>query len=321
VTERRRAEHALREAQAALAHVTRVTTLGEVTASIAHEINQPIAAAITDASTCVRWLSRTEPDLDEARQAAQRTVKDATRAADIITRIRRLFKRSGLDAEPVNVNDVVEELITLLRREALRSGVSITTALAPDLPLVMGDRVQLQQVLLNLLMNSIEATKRVGDRLEITVTSRRADGDEVHVAVTDTGVGLPPTGADELFKAFFTTKAGGTGMGLANQPLHHRRARGAALGRLERRPRRDLHLHPAHRMRRARVGGPGPGMRGATSRNRRADPGRRVVEWSRGLPRSIESVRPGKDHVAVRRRTFPRGNVPQRRAVGPARLV
>ena len=215
VTERRRAEHALREAQAALAHVTRVTTLGEVTASIAHEINQPIAAAITDASTCVRWLSRTEPDLDEARQAAQRTVKDATRAADIITRIRRLFKRSGLDAEPVNVNDVVEELLTLLRREALQSGVSITAALAPDVPLVMGDRVQLQQVLLNLLMNSIEATKGVGDRREITVTSRRADGDQVHVAVTDTGVGLPPTGADELFKAFFTTKAGGTGMGLA----------------------------------------------------------------------------------------------------------
>ena len=215
VTERRRAEHALREAQAALAHVTRVTTLGEVTASIAHEINQPIAAAITDASTCVRWLSRTEPDLDEARQAAQRTVTDATRAADIITRIRRLFKHSGLDAEPVNVNDVVEELLTLLRREALQSGVSITTALAPDLPLVMGDRVQLQQVLLNLLMNSLEATKGVGDRREITVTSRRADGDQVHVAVTDTGVGLPPTGADELFKAFFTTKAGGTGMGLA----------------------------------------------------------------------------------------------------------
>ena len=215
VTERKQAEHALREAQAALAHVTRVTTLGEVTASIAHEINQPIAAAITDASTCVRWLSRTEPDLDEARQAAQRTVKDATRAAAIITRIRRLFKGSGLDAEPVSVNDVVEELITLLRREALQSGASISTALAPDLPLVMGDRVQLQQVLLNLLMNSLEATKGVGDRREITVTSRRADGDQVHVAVTDTGVGLPPTGADELFKAFFTTKAGGTGMGLA----------------------------------------------------------------------------------------------------------
>ena len=215
VTERKQAEHALREAQAALAHVTRVTTLGEVAASIAHEINQPIAAAITDASTCVRWLSRTEPDLDEARQAAQRTVKDATRAADIITRIRRLFKRSGLDAEPVNVNDVVEELITLLRREALQSGVSISAALAPDVPVVMGDRVQLQQVLLNLLMNSLEATKGIGDRREITITSRRAAGDQVHVAVTDTGVGLPLTGTDELFKAFFTTKAGGTGMGLA----------------------------------------------------------------------------------------------------------
>jgi signal transduction histidine kinase len=115
----------------------------------------------------------------------------------------------------VNVNDVVEELITLLRREALQSGVSITAALAPDLPLVMGDRVQLQQVLLNLLMNGLEATKGGGDRREITVTSCRAAGDQVHVAVTDTGVGLPPTGADELFKAFFTTKPDGTGMGLA----------------------------------------------------------------------------------------------------------
>ena len=213
--ERKRAEDALRAAQSEVTHLARVMTMGELTASIAHEVNQPIAAAITDASTCVRWLSRTEPDLDEARQAAERTVKDATRAADIITRIRRLFKHSGFDAESVNVNDVVEELITLLRREALQSRVSITTALAPDLPLVMGDRVQLQQVLLNLLMNSLEATKGVGDRREITVTSRRADGDQVHVAVTDTGVGLPPTGADELFKAFVTTKAGGTGMGLA----------------------------------------------------------------------------------------------------------
>jgi PAS domain S-box-containing protein len=213
--ERKRAEDALRVAQSEVTHLARVMTMGELTASIAHEINQPIAAAIADASTCVRWLSRTEPDLDEARQAAQRAVKDATRAADIITRIRRLFKRSGLDAEPVNVNDVAEELITLLRREALQSGVSITTALAPDLPLVMGDRVQLQQVLLNLLMNGLEATKGVGDRREITVTSRRADGDQVHVAVTDTGVGLPPTGADELFKAFVTTKPDGTGMGLA----------------------------------------------------------------------------------------------------------
>jgi PAS domain S-box-containing protein len=213
--ERKQVEDALREAQAALAHVTRVTTLGEVTASIAHEINQPIAAATTDASTCVRWLSRAEPDLDEARQAAQRTVKAVSRAAAIVTRIRRLFKRSGFDSEPVNLNDVVDELITLLRREAVQSGVSITTALAPDLPRIMGDRVQIQQVLLNLVMNSIEATKNLDDRREITVSSRRADGDHVEVAVTDTGIGLPPMRPDELFKAFFTTKAGGTGMGLA----------------------------------------------------------------------------------------------------------
>ena len=208
-------QEALQRAHAELAHISRVTALGELAASIAHEVNQPIAAAITDASTCVRWLTREVPDLDEARQAAQRTVKDASRAADIIARIHRLFRRSGPDRECVNVNELVLDIVMLLRGEALRDGVAIGTALASDLPPVTGDRVQLQQVLLNLLMNSIEATKGVEGRREITVSSRPEGGDHVQVVVADTGVGLPATGQDEVFNAFFTTKPDGTGMGLS----------------------------------------------------------------------------------------------------------
>ena len=215
LTERRRSHEALQRAHAELAHISRVTALGELAASIAHEVNQPIAAAITDASTCVRWLTREAPDLDEARQAAQRTVKDASRAADIIARIHRLFRRSGPDRECVNVNELVLDIVMLLRGEALRYGVAIGTALAADLPPVTGDRVQLQQVLLNLLMNSLEATKGVEGRREITVSSRPEGGDHVQVVVADTGVGLPATGQDEVFNAFFTTKPDGTGMGLS----------------------------------------------------------------------------------------------------------
>jgi PAS domain S-box-containing protein len=218
LTERRRSQEALQRAHAELAHISRVTALGELAASIAHEVNQPIAAAITDASTCVRWLTREVPDLAEARQAAQRTVKDASRAADIIARVHRLFRRSGPDRECVNVNELVLDTVMLLRGEALRSGVAIGTALAADLPPVTGDRVQLQQVLLNLLMNSIEATKGVEGRREITVSSRSSrpeGGDHVQVAVADTGVGLPATGQAEVFNAFFTTKPDGTGMGLS----------------------------------------------------------------------------------------------------------
>jgi signal transduction histidine kinase len=215
LTERRRSQEALQRAHAELAHISRVTALGELAASIAHEVNQPIAAAITDASTCVRWLTREVPDLAEARQAAQRTVKDASRAADIIARIHRLFRRSGPDRECVNVNELVLDIVMLLRGEALRYGVAIGTALAADLPPVTGDRVQVQQVLLNLLMNSIEATKDVEGRREITVSSRPEGGDHVQVAVADTGVGLPATRQDEVFNAFFTTKPDGTGMGLS----------------------------------------------------------------------------------------------------------
>jgi C4-dicarboxylate-specific signal transduction histidine kinase len=203
-----------RQLQADLARVNRVTTMGELTASLTHEVNQPIAAAITDANTCLRWLTRDEPDLQEAREAAKRTVKAATRAAEIISRIRSFFKKSAPDRELVDVNGLIAEIVTLVHSEAMRNRVSVRTDLGADLAPVMGDRVQLQQVLLNLMMNGIEATKDVDGHREITITSRHDDSDHLRVSVADTGVGLPPN-ADEIFNPFFTTKADGTGMGLA----------------------------------------------------------------------------------------------------------
>ncbi|HUC27944.1 MAG TPA: PAS domain S-box protein [Candidatus Acidoferrum sp.] len=214
ITERKRAEEALRRAQADLAHVSRVTTMGELTASLAHEVNQPIAAAVTDANTCLRWLSRDHPDLDEARAAAMRIVKDGSRAADIISRIRLLFKRGTPEREPVDVNAVVQEIIVLLHSEATRNRVFLRTELAQDLPQVMGDRVQLQQVIMNLIMNSIDAMKDVDGTRELTIKSERAENEQLLVSVSDTGVGLPPQQADQIFNAFFTTKPHGTGMGL-----------------------------------------------------------------------------------------------------------
>src|SRR5579864_6674463 len=200
--------------QADLAHVSRVTTMGELTASLAHEVNQPIAAAVTDANTCLRWLTRDHPDVEEARAAAMRIVKDGSRAADIITRIRRLFKKDTPEREPVDVNEVVREMIVLLRSEATRYSVFFRTELAEDLPQIMGDRVQLQQVIMNLIMNSIDAMKDVDGTRELTIKSQRAENEQLLVSVSDTGVGLPPQQADQIFNAFFTTKPHGTGMGL-----------------------------------------------------------------------------------------------------------
>jgi PAS domain S-box-containing protein len=214
ITQRKLAEEALRQAQVDLAHVSRVTTMGELTASLAHEVNQPIAAAVTDANTCLRWLTRNQPDLEEAREAASRMAKDATRAADIISRIRLLFKKVSPQRELVDVNEVVREMIVLLRSEATRYSISIRTQLALDLPQVMGDRVQLQQVLMNLLLNSIDAMKDVDTTRELIINSQPAKNGQVMVLVSDTGVGLPPHQAEQIFNAFFTTKPNGTGMGL-----------------------------------------------------------------------------------------------------------
>jgi NO-binding membrane sensor protein with MHYT domain/nitrogen-specific signal transduction histidine kinase len=215
ITGRKRAEEALRQAQADLAHVSRVTTMGELTASLAHEVNQPITAAVTDANACLRWLTRDTPDVDEARAAAARIVKDAMRAADIVSRIRLLFKKTTPPREVVDLNDVIREIVVLLRAEATRYAIAIRTELAPDPPLVIGDRVQLLQVMMNLMMNGTDAMKEVDGARELTITSQPANDDECLVCVSDTGVGLPARQADQIFNAFFTTKPHGTGMGLS----------------------------------------------------------------------------------------------------------
>jgi PAS domain S-box-containing protein len=216
ITERRRAEEErerLRQVQADLAHVTRMTTMGELTASLAHEIKQPISAALTDAKTCLRWLGHDVPDVPEAREAASRLVKDATRAADIIARVSLLFKKGALQRELVDVNELIREMIILLRSEANRYSISIRTELAEDLPKVMADRVQLQQVFMNLMLNGIDAMKETTGGVELTIRSEAEDG-RLLISVSDTGVGLPPEQGDLIFKAFFTTKENGTGMGL-----------------------------------------------------------------------------------------------------------
>jgi PAS domain S-box-containing protein len=214
IEDRKRAEEQLRQAQVDLGHVNRVTTMGELTASLAHEVKQPIAAAVTDANTCMRWLARDHPELEEARAAAQRVVKDATRAAEIISRIRLLFNKGTPEREWVDVNEVIGEMVFLLRSESIRYNISVRTDLAADLPQVMGDRVQLPQVLMNLMVNGIDAMKDVDGTRELAIQSRRTETDQLLVSVSDTGIGLPPQHADQIFNAFFTTKSYGTGMGL-----------------------------------------------------------------------------------------------------------
>jgi PAS domain S-box-containing protein len=203
----------LRQAQADLAHINRVTTMGELTASLAHEIRQPISAAVTNAKTCLRWLGRDKPDVVEAAEAASRLVKDVTRAADIIGRISSLFKKDALQRELVDVNELIREMIVLLRSEANRYSISIRTELAEDVPKVMADRVQLQQVFMNLMLNGIDAMKETNGGSELAIKSEADDG-QLLISVSDTGVGLPPEQADRIFRAFFTTKENGTGMGL-----------------------------------------------------------------------------------------------------------
>jgi PAS domain S-box-containing protein len=212
--ERNQTEAALRQAQADLARASRLSSMGELSASLAHEINQPIAAVIIDANTCLRWLSRDQPDLEEARAAAVRIAQDGKRASEIVSRVRMLFRKGIPQRELVNVNETIQEMVLLLHSEATKFAVSTRTELATDLPQVVGDRVQLQQVLMNLMMNSIDAMKDVNGRRELTVQSQRDENGQVLISVTDTGIGLPPQQADQIFNAFFTTKPHGTGMGL-----------------------------------------------------------------------------------------------------------
>jgi PAS domain S-box-containing protein len=210
------AERALREAQAELAHVMRVTTLGELTASIAHEVNQPLAAAVANAGACLRWLDRETPDLAAARRSVEWVINDSCRASEVIRRVRTLAKKSDIEKVPLDVNDVAKEAIALVQRELSSHLVSLRTELAPALPMILGDRVQLQQVIINLVMNGIEAMLPITDReRELVIRTGRDETHRVLLSVTDCGVGISAENASRLFDAFFTTKSSGMGMGLS----------------------------------------------------------------------------------------------------------
>jgi PAS domain S-box-containing protein len=216
LTERKHVEGGLRKAQAELAHVMRVTTLGELTASIAHEVNQPLAAVVTNAAACLRWLDRETPNLEEARRTVESIINDGNRAGEVIQRVRALANKTDIEKVPLEVNDVVREVIALVQRELISYQVSLRTEFAPALPMILGDRVQLQQVIINLLMNGIEAMQSVTDRpRELVIRSAQDATRRVLVSVTDCGVGIAAEGADRLFNAFFTTKSSGMGMGLS----------------------------------------------------------------------------------------------------------
>ena len=233
--ERKRAEEAVQKAQAELAHVTRVAALGELTASIAHEISQPLAAVVTNANASLRWLSRDSPNLAEACEAIRRIIRDGNRAGDVISRTRALFKKAGTTKERLDINEAIKEVLILAQSEVQRNRVSLETQLVDDLPPIMGDRTQVQQVMLNLLINAIEAMSGVGEGprelwlssekfVEVAGESEGTDADRAladaectHVMITvrDSGPGVDPKGLDRLFDAFYTTKPQGMGMGLA----------------------------------------------------------------------------------------------------------
>jgi PAS domain S-box-containing protein len=223
LTERKKAEKNLREseqryreAQAELAHVTRVTTLGELTASIAHEVNQPLSAVITNAEACLSWLSRETPDLKAARRSVEWIIEDGNRASGVIRRVRALANKTTIEKMPLDINDVVGETIAVVQRELISHSVSLQTEFATSLPTILGDRVQLQQVIINLVMNGIEAMQMVADRpRELLIRSGQDEAHQLHVSVTDCGVGISADNTDRLFDAFFTTKASGMGMGLS----------------------------------------------------------------------------------------------------------
>jgi C4-dicarboxylate-specific signal transduction histidine kinase len=216
ITERKRAEEALDRVRLDLAHVSRVSTLGQMAASIAHEINQPLAGIVINGNASLRWLASDPPNLREAQEATRRIVRDGQRAGDVIARLRSLFRREGSPSEELGLNEVVQEVIAITRGEVQQGGAVIRSRLAEDLPLVAGDRIQLQQLMLNLIMNAIEAMSEVRDRLrQILISTERGEGNEVLVSVQDSGVGLDPESKEKLFDAFHTSKSVGMGMGLA----------------------------------------------------------------------------------------------------------
>jgi PAS domain S-box-containing protein len=209
-------EQRLLDAQMELARVTRVTTLGELTATIAHEVNQPLAGLVANAEACLQWLDRDTPDLAAVRRSVEWVIEDGNRASEVISRVRALVNKTSFEKVPLDVNEVVREAIALVRRELKNHQVSLQNELASTLPTILGDRVQLQQVIINLLMNGTEAMQPVTDRpRELVIRSRHDETQQVLVSVTDCGVGISAENGDRLFNAFFTTKSSGMGMGLS----------------------------------------------------------------------------------------------------------
>jgi PAS domain S-box-containing protein len=216
VTLRRLSEEALGKARSELAHVARVTSLGVLTASIAHEVNQPLSGIVTNASTCLRMLAADPPNVDGARETARRTIRDANRASEVITRLRALFGKKDVTTESVDLNEATREVLALSLNRLQRNRIIVRPDLAVDLPTVTGDRVQLQQVILNLLLNASDAMSGVNDRpRQLVIKTERDEGDGVRLTVEDAGVGLEPQGVDRLFEAFYTTKGSGMGIGLS----------------------------------------------------------------------------------------------------------
>ena len=214
ITERKRAEQELQKAQAELARVARIAIMGELTASIAHEINQPLAAIVTDGGAALRWLAMQPPNLEEAREAMASAIREANRASDVIGRIRALLTKTSPEMRALDINEVIREVLTLTGNELVRGGVTVQTELGGDLPAVLGDRVQLQQVMLNLIMNSIDAMRTVTDRPRELLITTAEDPNGVLIQVQDSGIGLTAEQADRIFEPFFTTKPEGIGMGL-----------------------------------------------------------------------------------------------------------
>ena len=211
-----RAEEALRRAQAELAHATRVIALGELSASIAHEVNQPLTSLMSSGYACLNWLDSEPPNIEMARRSAERIIRESKRASEIVHRIRTLATKASIQKAPLDINNVLNEVIALVQLELLSHGVSLQTELAPALPFVLADQVQLQQVIINLVMNGVEAMQAVTDRpRQLTIRSQLDEASQVLVAVEDCGVGISTENADQLFDAFFTTKSGGLGMGLS----------------------------------------------------------------------------------------------------------
>jgi C4-dicarboxylate-specific signal transduction histidine kinase len=195
--------------------VVRITTIGELAASIAHEVNQPLAAVVANADACVAWLARDNPNLVEARAAAERTTEGATRASEVIGRIRSLIHKTAPERARVQINDIIAEVVALALRQASNNEVSVVTDLAPDLPPVLGDRIQLQQVILNLILNAIESMTGIRDRpRRLVIRSQAQDVDQVRVSIEDSGIGVKAEIMGRLFEPFFTTRSQGIGMGL-----------------------------------------------------------------------------------------------------------